>query len=33
MLCEKLTRDELPEDVECELLDLIRATLEDRDPK
>jgi hypothetical protein len=33
MLCEKLTRDELPEDVESELLDLIRATLEDRDPK
>jgi aminoglycoside phosphotransferase (APT) family kinase protein len=31
-LCEKLTRDELPEDVLTELLELISATVEDRDP-
>jgi len=31
-LCERLTRDELPDDVERELLDLVRATIEDRDP-
>lgn len=32
-LCEHLTRDELPEDVELELLELIRATIEDRGQK
>jgi fructokinase len=31
-LCELLTRDELPQDVEAELVDLVRATVEDRDP-
>jgi aminoglycoside phosphotransferase (APT) family kinase protein len=31
-LCEMLTRDELPEDVEREIVQLVRATLEDRDP-
>jgi aminoglycoside phosphotransferase (APT) family kinase protein len=31
-LCESLTRDELPTDVESELLDLVRATIENRDP-
>ena len=31
-LCERLTRDELPEEIERELLDLVRATIEDRDP-
>jgi fructokinase len=31
-LCELLTREELPADVESELLDLVRATIEDRDP-
>jgi aminoglycoside phosphotransferase (APT) family kinase protein len=32
-LCEQLTRDELPADVECELVELVRATIEDRDPR
>jgi aminoglycoside phosphotransferase (APT) family kinase protein len=31
-LCEHLTRAELPEDVEGELLDLVQATIENRDP-
>ena len=31
-LCERLTKDELPVDVESELLDLVRATIEGRDP-
>lgn len=31
-LCESLTHDELPDDVVSELLDLIQATVEDRDP-
>lgn len=31
-LCEFLTREELPEDIVSEVLDLIRATIEDRDP-
>ena len=30
-LCESLTHDELPEDVTAELVELIRATVEDRD--
>lgn len=30
-LCEQLTRDVLPNDVEKELLDLVRATIENRD--
>ena len=31
-LCESLTREELPADVENELLDLVQATIADRDP-
>jgi aminoglycoside phosphotransferase (APT) family kinase protein len=31
-LCESLTKDELPADVERELLDLVQATIENRDP-
>jgi fructokinase len=31
--CESLTRDELPEDIESELVELVRATVEDRDPR
>jgi aminoglycoside phosphotransferase (APT) family kinase protein len=31
-LCEQLTRDELPVDVERELVELVQATLDDRDP-
>lgn len=31
-LVESLTHDQLPDDVETELLDLVHATLEDRDP-
>lgn len=31
-LCESLTREELPTDVERELIDLARATIENRDP-
>jgi len=31
-LCEQLTRDELPPDVERELMELVRATVENRDP-
>ncbi|MBC7931014.1 MAG: phosphotransferase [Rubrivivax sp.] len=31
-LCEFLTREELPDDIVSEVLDLIRATIEDRDP-
>jgi aminoglycoside phosphotransferase (APT) family kinase protein len=32
-LCESLTRDKLPPDVEAELLELVRATVENRDPQ
>ena len=32
-LCESLTHDELPHDVVAELVDLIRATVENRDPR
>jgi aminoglycoside phosphotransferase (APT) family kinase protein len=32
-LCESLTREELPASVETELVELVRATIEDRDPK
>ncbi len=32
-LCESLTHDELPEDVTTELVELVRATIEDRDPR
>jgi len=32
-LCESLTHDELPEDVISELVELVRATIEDRDPE
>lgn len=31
-LCESLTHDDLPEDVVVELVELVRATVEDRDP-
>ena len=31
--CESLTHDELPEDIAGELLELVRATAEDRDPR
>lgn len=31
-LCESLTKDELPVDAERELLDLVQATIENRDP-
>jgi aminoglycoside phosphotransferase (APT) family kinase protein len=31
-LCESLTHDELPDDVTAELVELMRATIEDRDP-
>jgi aminoglycoside phosphotransferase (APT) family kinase protein len=31
-LCDLLTRDELPDEIENEVLDLVMATLEDRDP-
>ena len=31
-LCESLTHDELPDAVVAELIELIRATVEDRDP-
>ncbi|MBZ5725467.1 MAG: phosphotransferase [Acidobacteriia bacterium] len=30
-LCESLTRDELPDDVAVDLMELVRATIEDRD--
>lgn len=32
-LCESLTHDALPDDVVSELLELVRATVDDRDPK
>jgi aminoglycoside phosphotransferase (APT) family kinase protein len=32
-LCESLTHDELPDDVIFELVELLRATIEDRDPE
>jgi len=32
-LCESLTHDELPHDVVAELVDLVRATVENRDPR
>lgn len=32
-LCESLTRDELPADVIAELTELVRSTIEDRDPE
>jgi aminoglycoside phosphotransferase (APT) family kinase protein len=32
-LCERLTRDELPADVEAELVELCRATVEERDAR
>ena len=32
-LCESLTHDELPDDVIDELVELVRATIEDRDPE
>lgn len=32
-LAESLTHDELPDDVAAELVDLVRATIEDRDPE
>lgn len=32
-LCESLTHDELPDDVVAELIELVRATIEDRDPE
>jgi fructokinase len=32
-LCESLTHDELPQDVAAELVELVRATVENRDPK
>ncbi|HLK63702.1 MAG TPA: aminoglycoside phosphotransferase family protein [Bryobacteraceae bacterium] len=32
-LCEALTRESLPEDVTSELCELVRATVEDRDPQ
>ena len=32
-LCESLTHDELPHDVVSELVELVRATVEDRDPQ
>jgi hypothetical protein len=32
-LCESLTHDELPDDVVAELVELARATIEDRDPE
>jgi aminoglycoside phosphotransferase (APT) family kinase protein len=32
-LCESLTKDELPSDVESELLALVQATIENREPK
>jgi hypothetical protein len=31
--CESLTRDELPEDIVAELVELVRATVEGRDPR
>jgi aminoglycoside phosphotransferase (APT) family kinase protein len=31
-LCEVLTRDAIPDDFVCELVELVRATAEDRDP-
>jgi len=31
-LCESLSHDELPADVSSELVELLRATIEDRDP-
>jgi aminoglycoside phosphotransferase (APT) family kinase protein len=31
--CESLTRDELPDDISRELLELVQATVEDRDPR
>jgi hypothetical protein len=31
--CESLTHDELPEDIASELVELVRATVEDRDPR
>ena len=32
-LCDSLTHDDLPEDVVAELVELVRATVEDRDPQ
>jgi fructokinase len=32
-LCESLTRDELPNDISAELVELVRATVENRDPR
>jgi len=32
-LCESLTHDELQDDVVAELVELVRATIEDRDPE
>jgi fructokinase len=32
-LCESLTHDELPHDIVAELVELVRATVEDRDPQ
>lgn len=32
-LCESLTHDQLPRDVVAELVELVRATVEDRDPR
>jgi aminoglycoside phosphotransferase (APT) family kinase protein len=32
-LCESLTHDQLPDDVITELVELVRATIEDRDPE
>jgi len=32
-LCKSLTHDELPHDVVAELVDLVRATVENRDPR
>jgi aminoglycoside phosphotransferase (APT) family kinase protein len=32
-LCESLTRDELPDDVQRELIELVCSTVEDRDPQ
>lgn len=32
-LCESLTHDELPHDIVVELVELVRATVEDRDPQ
>ncbi len=32
-LCEALTRDQLPDDVTAELVELVSATVENRDPR